>query len=44
MAAAPRRRLRRIAQRLLAIAAAIYPNWAAAAHITRSLIAYDHEP
>jgi hypothetical protein len=32
----------RIAQRLLAMAATIWHNWASAEPIKRSLIAYDH--
>ena len=32
----------RITQRLLAMAAAIWHNWAAAEPVKRSLIAYDH--
>ena len=32
----------RIAQRLLAMAATIWHNWATAAPVKRSLIAYDH--
>jgi hypothetical protein len=32
----------RVAQRILALAAAIWHNWATDAPVKRSLIAYDH--